>query len=134
MNRKARRRKYNCLARALARGDSVTKWARANEVSLATAYRWANHCSVNKLTDQCRGRRLALEATGVTMVKLGRRAGCGETHEAGSEAEWEARCRRTIVGLSPELIVNLELAWRELCKGQIEEQPGDQCGLTVAAS
>ena len=98
-------------------------------MSLATAYRWANHCSVNNLIDQCRP-RLATGALG----KPGRRPGCGESPEPGSDAEWEARCRRAIVGLSPELIVNLELAWRELCKGQIEEQPGDQCGLTVRAS
>jgi hypothetical protein len=127
MNKEVRRRKYNCLARALARGVSVTEWARGNEVSLATAYRWANHCSVNKLIDQCR-RRLDLEAAGA-MGKRGKRPGA-----PASDAELEERRRRASLGLSPELIVMLELAWRELCKGQIEEQPGDQCGLTVRAS
>ena len=46
------------LAFALARGASVTGWARARDVPRTTVYRWASEREVRKIVDACRRRML----------------------------------------------------------------------------
>ncbi len=48
--------KQDQLALAIARGTSVTLWARANQVPRRTAYRWASDPKVRDVVETCRRR------------------------------------------------------------------------------
>jgi hypothetical protein len=50
--------KKSQLALAIAQGTSVKAWARANEVSIRTAYRWAKEPKVRAAAESCRRRAL----------------------------------------------------------------------------
>jgi hypothetical protein len=73
-------KKKTQLALAIAQGASVSAWARANEVPLRTAYRWAAEPKVRATVESCRRRaldraigRLAMRATWAAdrIAKLG---------------------------------------------------------------
>ena len=46
------------LAVAIAQGKSIGKWARQNQVSMSTAYRWSSDPAVRRSVDSCRRRAL----------------------------------------------------------------------------
>src|SRR5438876_606582 len=46
------------LAFAIAQGESVASWARADQVSERTAYRWANDPKVRRTVASCRRRAI----------------------------------------------------------------------------
>jgi hypothetical protein len=50
--------KKTSLALAIARGQSVTAWARKNDVPVRSAFRWASDPEVRKLSDLWRRRAL----------------------------------------------------------------------------
>jgi len=55
------------LALAIAQGESISMWARQNEVSRSTAYRWASEPSVRRMVDL--SRRHALDQAIGRMAK-----------------------------------------------------------------
>jgi hypothetical protein len=58
MQDEVRRNKKNSLALAMARGESITAWARRNEVPLRTAFRWASDPKVRHAVELWRRRAL----------------------------------------------------------------------------
>ncbi len=83
MTEEPSREKKAQLALAIARGASITAWARANQVPVPTASKWASEPQVRGSLESCRRRaldraigRMARRATWVAgqIAKLGRDA------------------------------------------------------------
>ncbi len=74
MTDEQRKSKKASLAFAIARGVSAPKWARSNEVTRMTAYRWSKDPTVRKAVDSYR-RRMLDRAIGLLTLETTKAAG-----------------------------------------------------------
>jgi hypothetical protein len=127
MLKDVRKNRKTQLARAIARGESITAWARRNEVPLHTAYRWSRDPKVRGAVEEWRRRtldraigrlvRLTMKATD-GIAKLG----------AGAESESvQLRAWRAILADQMAVSKFSDLEHRMV---EIEEQFRDRTGHT----
>jgi hypothetical protein len=77
---------------ALARGITVARWARENDVSQSTVYRWSHEPEVRKMVEACR-RRLIDQAIGRPSALAG--GSCPRDQQPAGVHRHESGCART---------------------------------------
>jgi len=120
-------KKKTQLALAIAQGASVSAWARANQVSVRTAFRWASDPKVRAAAESCRRRavdraigRMAMRTTWAAdqIAKLG-----------GSASSDSVKLAALRAILSDMMKIN-EYAGLEVRMTEIEEQLRDRTDNT----
>ena len=118
--------KKNQLALAIARGESITAWARQNEVPLRTAYRWSREPQVRSEVQEWR--RYVLDLAISRMARLSLKATDGIAKlGAGAESESvQLRARRAILAdqMAVSKFSDLEYRMTEI-EEQIRERTGN---------
>ena len=117
--------KKNQLALAIARGESITAWARRNGVPLSTAFRWSQDPKVRSAVQAWR--RRALDRTIGRMASLAMKATEGISRLAkGAESESvQLRAWRAILADQMAVAKFSDLEYRMT---KIEEQLGKRNG------
>ncbi|MGO9469335.1 MAG: hypothetical protein ACLQIB_16085 [Isosphaeraceae bacterium] len=106
------------LALAIARGASITAWARANHVAVATAYEWASEPQVRGSLESCRRRALD-RAIG----RMARRAtwAAGQIAKLGRDARSESVRLAALRAALSDMIAVTKFAGLEVRMTEIEE-------------
>jgi hypothetical protein len=129
MEKEVRRHKKINLALAIAGGESITAWAKQNEVSERTAFYWAKDSKVRRQVEACR-RRVVNQAigrlTGMTTMAVDRIANLAQ--EADSESVQLRACR----GILTDMISVSKFSDLEYRMTEIEEEL-DRRGYTGPA-
>ena len=127
MQEEVRENWKNRLALAIARGESISSWARQNEVPLRTAYRWSRDPQVRGEVQEWR--RHVLDLAIGRMARLAKKAADGIVRLAeGAESEAvQLRAWRAI--LADQMTVS-RFAELEQRMAEIEEQLHDRTGVT----
>ncbi len=122
--------KKNKLAVAIARGESITVWARGNEVNRRTAFRWANEPRGRRAVEAWR-RRAFNQAIG-RMTALARKAADGIAKLArGAESESvQLRAWRAILA---DQMAAAKFSTLEQRMVEIEEQLRERTGYPNCA-
>jgi hypothetical protein len=127
MKEDVRKNRKTQLALAIARGESITAWARQNEVPLRTAFRWASDPKVRHAVELWR--RRALNRAIGRMTSLAMKAANGIAR-LGASAESESvqlRAWRAILADQMAVSKFSDLEYRMV---EIEEQIRDRTGHT----
>ncbi len=130
MQEEDRQNKKNRLALAIARGESVTAWARQNEVPLRTAFRWASDPKVRRAVEAWRRRSLN-RAIG-RMASLAMKAADGIARLA-ARAESESVQLRAWRGVLADLMSVSKFSVLEYRMAEIEEQLRERTRRTYPA-
>jgi hypothetical protein len=113
------------LALAIARGESISAWARQNEVPERSAYRWAKDPKVTRAVEACRRRYLG-QAIG-RLAKLASKAAdtIAKLAEGAQSEEVQLKAARAILAdqMAVAKFSNLEQRIAEL-----EEMASDRTG------
>jgi hypothetical protein len=130
MQEEVRQKKKTGLALAIARGESITAWARQNEVPRRSAFRWASDPKVRGAVEAWR--RRALNRAIGRMAGLAMKAADGIARLAESAESESVQLRAWRAILADQMAVsrfsNLEQRMVE-----IEEQLRDRTGDTDRA-
>ena len=129
MEKEVRRHKKINLALAIAGGESITAWAKQNEVSERTAFYWAKDSKVRREVEACR-RRVVNQAigrlTGMTTMAVARIANLAQ------EADSESVQLRASRGILTDMISVSNFSDLEYRMTEIEEEL-DRRGHTTPA-
>jgi len=119
MNEELSPKKKAQLARAIAQGASITAWARANQVPVATAYGWASEPEVRGALQSCRRRALD-RAIG----RMARRAtwAAGQVAKPGKDAGSESVRLAALRAVLSDMMKVTEFAGLELRVTELEEE------------
>jgi hypothetical protein len=127
MQEEVRQQKKTRLALAIARGESITAWARQNEVPRRSAFRWARDPKVRRAVDAWRRRSLN-RAIGRMASRATKAAdGIARLAESAESESVQLRAWRAILAdqMAVSRFSNLEQRMVE-----IEEQLRDRTGPT----
>ena len=116
------------LALTIARGKSITAWARQNEVPLRTAYRWSSEPEVRR---EVRGRGAAASSIGPSAgwpaCALKATDGIAKLAESAESESVQLRAWRAILA---DLMAVAKFSDLEQRMAEIEEQVRDRTGHT----
>ena len=118
--------KQDQLAYAIARGKSITQWARLNQVPRSTAYYWAKDPDVRRLVEECR--RRSLDRVLGCMARESMRA-FKRISRLGETAESESVQLRASQAVLHDQIAVSKFSNMEYRVGQLEEKQHARTGL-----
>jgi hypothetical protein len=124
-DRQVRQSKKAQLAIAIARGESITAWARQNEVPERSAFRWAKDPKVTRAVEACR-RRYLTQAIG----RMARRASkaADKIARLSERAESEAVQLKASRAILADQMAVAKFANLEQRIAELEEQVSDRNG------
>ena len=122
-----RKNRKTQLASAIARGESITAWARRNEVPLSTAFRWSSDPKVRRAVEAWR--RRALDRAIGRMASRATKAadGIARLGEGAESESVQLRAWRAILADQMAVSRFSDLEHRMV---EIEEQLRDRTGHT----
>ncbi len=118
--------KKNKLAVAIARGESITAWARQNQVSRRTAFRWAKDPQVRRAVDAWRRRSLNRAIGRMASLAMKAADGIARLAEGAESESVQLRAWRAILAdqMAVAKFSNLEQRMVEI-EEQLRERTGD---------